>query len=238
MGNLKTIVKKHPLKDIILDFDQDITPPPFEQEALHHYYEAHDKAWAIKQHTTAVKKKLEEASVIIEDLTLRRLGMEQELEILEDWLGVTQLTDMPYFEESITIDINVFMETCLKHNDELQQLYEIINDLTKTYNRDLDNLYEDDYLIDPMYFEVLDDVYQRYEEVSVHTVSLDDDHQAFLGEYGTIDKLFFQYLDLAEEVFDRYKTLVEVSQGVYNRIEDVDVLIKEKIRRIDGDQAT
>src|SRR5690606_17130924 len=172
MANLKTIVKEHPLKNIVLDFDLDIAPPPFEQEALRYYYEAHDKTWAMKEHAIAMKKRLEEAKNTVEDLDLRRLGIEQELEILEDWLGVAQMEDIPYFDESITIDINGFFETCLKHNDELQLLYEVVDALTKTYNKDIDNLYEDDYLIDPMHFEVLDNVYQRYEEVSVHTVSL------------------------------------------------------------------
>ncbi|NGM61205.1 hypothetical protein G5B30_04645 [Sphingobacterium sp. SGG-5] len=233
MANLKTIVKEHPLKDIVLEFDQDITPPSYEQEALQHYYNAHDKTWAMKERAEAMMKRLEEAKNTVEDLNLRRLGMEQELEILEDWLGVAQMEDIPYFDESITIDINGFFEVSLKHNDELQALYEVVNDLTTAYNKDIDNLYEDDYLIDPMYFDVLDDVYKHYEEVSVHIVSLDDDHQAFLGEYGTVSKSFFQYLDLGEEVFERYRVLVEVTQRVYDRVGIVDQTFRNKLKGLE-----
>ncbi len=236
MGNLKTVVKKHPLKDIILDFDLDITPPPFEVEALNYYYEAHDKTWTIKQHAMDMEKRLEEANAIIEDLVLRRLGIEQELEILEDWLGVAELEDIPYFEESITIDINVFLTSCLKHNEDLNQLYEKVDAITSTYNRDVENIYEDDYLIDPMYFDTLDDLYPRYDELSVHTVSLDDDHQEFLGTYSKVSELFFHYMDMGGELFDRYGTLVEVCQSLYYRVEDVDQIIRDKIKGLDNEE--
>ncbi|PRD56552.1 hypothetical protein [Sphingobacterium gobiense] len=228
---IRTIIKEHPLKNITLDFDDQITQPPFEQKALQSYYEAHDKTWEIKEHVMKIQQELKVADDIIADLSFRRLGIEQELEILEDWLGVTELADKEFFEGEITIDIGNFFTICDKHNLDLQNLYEKIVILTSTYNRDIENIYEDDAVIDPEYFNALDEIYPRYEEVSVHTVSLDDDHQSFLEEYGKVEACFFQYTELAREVFDKYKHLVDTAQAVYHRVEVVDRLLKDKLKR-------
>lgn len=228
---IKTIVKKHPLRDIILDFDDKIVPLLFEQEALQSYYEAHDKTWEIKDHVSNIENKLQAADDTIEDLSFRRLGIEQELEILEDWLGVTELEDKELFDGEITIDIGAFFAICDKHNTDIQELYEQVINLTETYNHDVENIYEDDTVIDPDYFNALNELYPRYEELSVHTVSLDDDHQAFLEEYGKVEERFFHYTALAREVFDKYKSLVDTTQAVYRRIEVVDQLLRDKLKR-------
>ncbi|TYR36579.1 hypothetical protein FXV77_08730 [Sphingobacterium phlebotomi] len=228
---IKTIVKEHPLKNITLDFDDEITPPPFEQKALQSYYEAHDKTWKIKEHVSKIEAELKAVDDIIEDLSFRRLGIEQELEILEDWLGVTELEDKELFDGEITIDIGTFFAVCDKHNVDIQNLYEKVVGLTEIYNRDIENIYEDDAVIDPEYFNALDEVYPRYEEVSVHTVSLDDDHQAFLEEYGKVEELFFHYTALAREIFDKYKSLVETTQVIYRRVEVIDQLLRDKLKK-------
>src|SRR5690606_6178454 len=228
---IKTIVKEHPLKNITLDFDDEITPLPFEQEALQSYYEAHDKTWEVKEHVSKIQAELKAADDTIEDLSFRRLGIEQELEILEDWLGVTELEDKELFDGEITIDIGTFFAVCDKHNVDIQNLYEKIVDLTETYNRDIENIYDDDAVINPEYFNALDEVYPRYEEVSVHTVSLDDDHQAFLEEYGKVEELFVHYTALAREIFDKYKNLVDTTQIIYRRVEVVDQLLRDKLKR-------
>lgn len=228
---IKTIVKKHPLRNITLDFDDEITSPSFELEALQCYYEAHDKTWAIEAHVSAIEAQLKIIDDIIADLALRRLGIEQELEILEDWLGVTELEDKALFDGEITIDIGTFFSICDQHNTEIQSLYEKVVNLTEVYNQDIEHIYEDDAVIDPKYFSALDDVYPRYEEVSVHTVSLDDDHQAFLEEYGKVEEHFFHYTALAREVFDKYKDLVETTQAIYHRVEIVDQLLRDKLKR-------
>lgn len=228
---IKTIVKEHPLKNITLDFDDEITPPPFEQKALQSYYEAHDKTWEIKEHVSKIEGELKAVDDTIEDLSFRRLGIEQELEILEDWLGVTELEDKELFDGEITIDIGTFFTVCDNHNVDIQELYEKVVSLTEIYNRDIENIYEDDAVIDPTYFNALDEVYPRYEEVSVHTVSLDDDHQTFLEEYGKIEELFFHYTALAREIFDKYKNLVETTQAIYRRVEIVDQLLRDKLKK-------
>lgn len=227
---INTIVRKHPLKNITLDFDDEITPPTFEKEALESYYEAHDKTWEIKQHVLKIEAELKVVDDIIEDLALRRLGIEQELEILEDWLDINELEEQALFDGEITIDIGVFMATCDKHNSDIQELYDTVVKLTAVYNNDIENIYEGDLIIDPRYFDIIDEVYLRYEEVSVHTVSLDDDHQAFLEEYGKVEDYFFHYTDLAREIFDKYKSLVETTQPIYRRVEVVDRLLRDKLK--------
>lgn len=229
---IKTIVKNHPLKDIILEFDDEITAPAFETEALNTYYEAHDKTWAVQEHVSGMMTRLKGVDDTIEDLSLRRLGIEQELEILEDWLGVNELEDKELFDGEIEIDIGTFFDISRQHNEDIQDLYENVVELTHIYNQDIEEgIYDDDCVIDPQYFEVLNEIYPRYEEVSVHTVSLDDDHQMFLETYGKVEDSFFHYTDLSREIFEKYKNLVEITQPIYRRIEIIDQLLRDKIKR-------
>lgn len=228
---IRTIVKEHPLRDIVLDFDDAIEAPEFEQRKLALYYEAHDKSWALRQHAEQQIKSLREADGIIDELSIRRLGIEQELDLMEEGLGLKAYDENLKIDSEIIIDIGGFFESGIRHNKDLQQLYTIIHELTLTFNEDVGNIHEDDYLIDPMYFSMLSELYQRYEELSVHTVSLDEDHQNFLGAYAEVDELFFYYIDLAEEIFDKYAHLVQVSERLYRRMETVQDRLDDKMSR-------
>ena len=228
---MKTIVKEHPLKNITLNFDDQVTAPAFEETALRSYYEAHDKAWELKEHVSHMESRLKQVDDTMDELSLRRLGIEQELEILEDWLEVKELEEKDLFEGEITIDIGGFFTTCDLHNMGIQELYAEVVELTGIYNNDIENIYEDDAVIDPSYFAVLDELYPRYEELSVDTVSLDDDHQAFLEKYEDVENLFFHYTELAREIFDKYKNLIEVTQKIYRRVEVIDQLLRDKLNQ-------
>lgn len=226
---IKTIIKEHPLRDIVLDFDDAIEAPEFEKRKLALYYEAHDKTWTLKQHAEQQIKSLQEADGMIQELSIRRLGIEQDLDFMEEGLGLKAYDENLKIDSEIIIDIGTFFESGIRHNKDLQRLYTIIHKLTLTFNEDVGNIYEDDFLIDPMYFSMLSELYQRYDDISVHTVSLDEDHQNFLGAYGEVHDLFFQYIDLAEEIFDQYAQLVQVSEKLYRRMEIVQDRLDDKI---------
>lgn len=227
---IKTIVKKHPLRDIVLDFDDTIEPPEFERRALSMYYEAHDKTWDLQRHAAEQLAKINSGSEKVDDLLLRKLGIEQELHFLEESLGIKEYDEDIVIDEEITIDVTGLFERTQKHHDDLNEVYSLVDGLTKEYNEDIDNIFEDDYLIDPKYFDVLYELYQRYDEVSVHTVSLDDDHQTFLGAYQKVEKTFFDYLDMAGQLFDRYADLVYGSDDLYRRVNAVYERINDKMR--------
>src|SRR5690606_21943742 len=140
---IKTIVKKHPLRNITLDFDDEITSPSFEQEALQCYYEAHDKTWAVKAHVSGIEAQLKIIDDISADLALRRLGSELELEILEDWLGVTELEDKALIDGESTIEIGNLFSICEQRTTGIQALYEKVVNLAEVYNRGSEHIYED-----------------------------------------------------------------------------------------------
>lgn len=226
---IKTITKRHPWRDIILDFDHAIQPPAFETEALTLYYEAHDKTWAIKQHADERLAKLARAEEIMQDLYLRRMGLEQELDLLEEALQLKEQDPDLRIDAELTIDVNGFFEAGQRHSQDLQELYLMIDGLTNTYNNDLDQVYEDDCVIDPKYFEIFDDIWARYEELSVHTVSLDDDYQSFLESHGVVEKLFFDYIERAQRVFEDYAQMVPHCNTLYRRIERAQLSFNDKI---------
>ncbi|GHE29746.1 hypothetical protein GCM10017764_10930 [Sphingobacterium griseoflavum] len=225
---IKTIVKSHPLRDIILDFDDAQTPPPFEQEALAHYYKAHDLTYALRLEAAERIPPLRAVDAELGDLLLRSLAIEQDLDFLEDALGIAKSPDLDSFEGELTIRLDDFYSMTLKHSADLGAVYDAISALTERYNADIEKIDDEDGLIDPMYFGVLSDLYQRYEELSVHTVSLDDDHQNFLGAYAEVEKEYFAYTDFANLVFEKYAQLVAASDKLYRRVEQVEAKLKEK----------
>lgn len=218
---IKTIIKNHPFRDIVLDFNDAVVAPDFEQHALGIYYEAHDRCWTLKQHTEAQLSALEKADVLIGDLSMRRLVLEQELELIEEALKLKEQDESLVLEGEFTIDIAAFFETGDLHNEDLQELFALIYETMEIYNQDIDNLGEDDQLIAPVYFEVLSPLYQRYPELSVDTVSLDEDHQDFLGAYGDLYERFFYYLERSGAIFEQYADLVYVCEAIYRRMERV-----------------
>ncbi|MFD2969490.1 hypothetical protein [Sphingobacterium bambusae] len=232
---IKTIVKSHPLRDIILDFDDAITPPQFEQEALAHYYKAHDLTYAVRLEAAARMPRLRAVYAVLSDLLLRSLAIEQDLDFLEDALGIAKSPDLDSFEGELTIRLEDFYSMTLKHSEDLHGVYDVICALTDQYNADIQKIDEDEYLIDPMYFGVLHELYGRYDEVSVHTVSLDDDNQNFLGAYGDVEKEYFAYTDFANLVFEKYGQLVPASDKLYRRVELVEAKLKEKLDENPGE---
>lgn len=226
---INTIVKNHPLRDIVLDFDDAISPPDFEQEALAHYYTAHDLTLGVRQEAADRMARLTSANELLEDLLLRRLTIEQDLDFMEDALGIAPLTEIDFFEGELTIELDEFYSTTLRHNEDLNRLYSMVDELTNLYNDDILKIDEDDFLIDPMYFEVLYPLYSRYEELSVHTVSLDTDHQQFLGVYAEVESEYFAYTDFANLVFEKYAELVTIADKVYRRVEVVQDKFREKM---------
>ena len=219
---MKTIVREHPLKDIILEFDESKEQPDFEKEALSIYYEAHDELYALKKRLDVLASGLFRANDSIADLYMEGLTLEQSLDIVEDALGLSDGNDIPEITAEITIDVTALFKDIEQHNQSFQQLYELIEDLTQRYNFEMELMdpadeYQEDWPIHRRYFEMFDKVFPRYEELSVNIVSVDDDQQAFLEAYQEISETYMSNLDFAEEVFESYRMLYEFVEPMYER---------------------
>lgn len=219
---MKTIVRPHPLKDIILEFDESKAQPDFETEALTLYYEAHDQVWDLKQRLDFLAKGLTEVDEKTAECYVEALTLDQSLEIVEDALGLSEGKDMPEIDSEITINVTDLFQDLENHNIRLQELYEQVDDLTHRYNYEINLIdpedeYQEHWPVHGRHFGIFSEVYPRYEELSVNIVSLDDDEQAFLGIYGDLFDAYRANLDFAEEVFDAYRRLVERVDPVYKR---------------------
>lgn len=237
---MKTIVREHPLKDIILEFDESKTQPDFEKEALATYYEAHDEVYALKQRLDILAEGLADADAEVANLYMEALALEQSLEIIEDFLGLSVGDSIPDIEGEITIDVAELFEDIRKHHDVFQQLYLQIDDLTNKYNFEMDLMDPDDefqenWPIHSRYFTVFDKVFPRYEELSVDIVSIDDDQETFRGVYGELLDIYNANLALAEWVFANYKNLFDLVEPMYERTSVAIEAMNKKMRDELGD---
>ena len=237
---MKTIVREHPLKDIILEFDESKEQPDFEKEALSIYYEAHDELYALKTRLDVLASGLARADDSIADLYMEGLTLDQSLEIVEEALGLSDGEDIPEIKEEITIDVSGLFEDIQKHSDTYQQLYLQIDDLTKKYNFEMELMdpadeFQEDWPIHRRYFEMFDKVFPRYEELSVNIVSVDDDQEAFRRVYGELMDAYNANLEFAEWVFENYKHLYDLVEALYGRTTVAMVAMDKKMRDELGD---
>jgi len=218
---MKHVTKQHPLKPISLSFHESKQPPPFEVAALKRYKKAHDETWKRRMGYETQKGQLMLLSSEITELSYEIFDLGERLEVFEEALGIGEPTDPPAWDRDSDFDLNAFFERIVQHNGAVQQLHRQIVAAATQYNKTVASLYDDDYMIDPMYFDILHELYQRYEEVEVDIVSLDKDHQDFLGAYGEVDKLREEYMQKGQHVFEAYEQLIDDSENVYGRADAV-----------------
>ncbi|WP_262249772.1 hypothetical protein [Parapedobacter soli] len=218
---MQHVTKQHPLKPISLSFHEGKQPPAFEVEALKQYKKAHDETWKRKMGYEAEKGQLMLLDSEIAELSYEIFCLGERLEVFEEAVGIGEATDPSAWDRESDFDLNAFFDRILKHSQAVQQLHGQIVAAATQYNKTVASLYEDDYLIDPMYFDILNELYRRHEEVEVDIVSLDKDHQDFLGAYGEVDKLREEYMQLGQDVFERYAQLIDDSEHVYKRADIV-----------------
>lgn len=218
---MKHVTKQHPLKPIRLSFEEGKQPPAFEVEALKRYKKAHDETWKRKMWYETQKGQLMLLGSELAELSYEIFDLGERLEPFEEALGIGEPSVLPAFEYDSDFDLNALFDRILQHNQAVQQLHKQMVEASTIYNKAVASLYEDDYLIDPVYFDVLDELYRRYEEVEVDIVSLDKDHQDFLGAYGEVDKLREAYMQQGQQVFEAYAQLIDDSEEVYKRADVV-----------------
>lgn len=218
---MKHVTKQHPLKPISLSFQEGKQPPAFEVEALKRYKKAHDETWKRKMEYETRKGQLMLLNSEIAELSYEAFDLGERLVVFEEAAGIDRPAGSPAADTDWDFDLNALFDRILQHNRAVQQLHSQLVAAAAQYNKTVAGLYEDDYLIDPMYFDILHEVYKRYDEVEVDTVSLDRDHQEFLGAYGEVNNLREAYMQLGQEVFEGYGQLIDDAENVYKRADAV-----------------
>ena len=229
---MKEIVKQHPLRAIILEFDMDKPALDFETEALATYYRQHDRTWETKQQLLQHKDALFQLEVKITELEYLLLPIEQQLDFLEAGFHLTDQSGLPFIEEGFTIDVGEFNNDVIQHNRELVELWKGVDAEQKWYNEWADHIYENESWFDEQDdkgSDLIHEVFRHYEEVSVDIVSLDRDQQEFFGAVGEVRELQTEYFDYGGVVFDLYTALHERAEKVYRRAERLNDHIDKNI---------
>ncbi|WP_262249013.1 hypothetical protein [Parapedobacter soli] len=229
---MKEIVKQHPLRPIILEFDEDKPKLDFEIKALDAYYRQHDRTWDAKQQLLQHKDALFALEVKITELEYLLLPTEQQLEFLEAGFQLTDQSKLPFIEEEFTIDVGDFNKGVLYHNQELIELHSMVVAEQEWFNAWADHIYENEDWFDEeddIGHQLIHKVFRHYEEVSVDIVSLDRDQQEFFDAVGEVTELQSEYFDYGEAVFKLYTALHERSEKVYRRAERLNDHIDKNI---------
>ncbi|TYR37079.1 hypothetical protein FXV77_07865 [Sphingobacterium phlebotomi] len=231
---MKTIVRPHPLKDIILEFDESKEQPDYEKEALERYYEAHNVVWDLRQRLEYLAKGLLDIQEQTRESEMEALRLNQSLMFVEDSLGLSDGKNLPEIEDEFSIDVTGLFQDLEKHNSAVQDLYVLVDDITQRYNNEIDLIdpadeYQEHWPVHGRYFGIFDEVYPRYEELSVNIVSLDDDEQTFLEIYGEMFDVYRENLDFAEEAFEAYRRLIELVDPMYKRASIAMAAMKRKM---------
>lgn len=231
---MKTIVRPHPLKDIILEFDESKEQPDYEKEALERYYEAHNVVWDLRQRLDYLAKGLLDIQEQTRESEMEALRLNQSLMFVEDSLGLSDGRNLPEIDDEFSIDVTGLFQDLEKHNSAVQDLYVLVDDMTQRYNDEIDRIdpadeYQEHWPVHGRYFGIFDEVYPRYEELSVNIVSLDDDEQTFLEIYGEMFDVYRENLDFAEEAFEAYRRLIELVDPMYKRASIAMAAMKRKM---------
>lgn len=228
---MKEIVKQHPLRTIILQFDVKKQVLDFENQALEAYYRQHDRTWNTKEKLLLHKDALFDLDIKITELEYMLLPIEQQLDFLEAGFQIEGHGELPMLDEEFSIDVSDFNQGTIYHHQELVELHDLLVAEQGWFNEWANFIYEHDDWFDEADDEgdaLIHEVFRRYEEVSVDIVSLDRDQQEFFGTVAEVRQLQDEYFAYGEAVFAMYTRLHERSENAYRRAERINDHIDKK----------
>lgn len=224
---MKTIIKEHPLRTIVLDFDLAKQAPDFETKALDAYYEMHDETWEAKKKLQEHKDNLFELDIQLTELEYLLQPIEQQLDFLEVAFKLDEKIKLPMLEDSFTIDIGDFIREVIQHNTAMIDLHPTLAEEWKWFDNWAQFIYDHEDWCTFGQEDLIHEVFRQYEKVSVDIVSLDIDQQEFFGAHGEVRKLQDDYFDYGEQIFGMHDRIKERAEKAYRRAERLQAYIDE-----------
>lgn len=222
---MENTITPHPLRLINLTYHPDKPKSELETEVLESYFYMHDEVWRLKEKREHLETALSAIPNEITELHARLYPMEQELELYEVAFGIQDSKVIPDYLDSITLDTSAFREAAVRHNADLVELHTSIVKCISNHNAFIEEYdkFEEwfEEFIDNKFYKLFHD----WENISVDTVSLDDDHQDFLSKLSPITKADESYFELAASSFDGYNILSKAASEIYKRTETIDQLL-------------
>ncbi len=222
---MKEIVREHPLRAIILRFDLKKPQPEMEKRGLDAHYLMHDLTWTMQQQLRAHYQALEEIDIQVSELEYYLLPIEQDLDILEVFLGIKDPSVLPFDEKDdnaeIDIDLDEFYKGVNYHNQRIQDLHDEVSEAYQWYQQHVDMMYEKDGWIDDTLWDNVHQIYINYTEAQVDIVALDRDQEEFREILSEVFDYHEVYREYAETLFQMYNELQKRSEENYRRTEIV-----------------
>jgi len=198
--DLKSITINHPLRTINY-LTKDIGfPRNLEEQALLNYRKAHDQAWFMK-----IRFEQERGNALLESITLSDLDTEiADLVKMLDWYKEQEIFDKEEPLVDVDIQLQIELRDCyLKieaaHRNTIK-FYDRIALREQEYNDIVDTYYRYDKPLDPLKFNVLDNVFEFASDMDVDVASLGTDLEDFLSVltqiYDLLEKYFVVYHEL------------------------------------------
>jgi hypothetical protein len=222
---MKEIVRKHPLRPIILRFDLTKRQLDFEKKGLDAHYLMHDLTWDMLQALQEQYRILEEIDYEIAELEYLLLPIEQDLDILEVFLKIKDPSVLPFDRHDegneVSIDIADFYQEVIYHNQRMQDLYDDVSAAYQQFNTHFDMIYEKESWIDEQLWKDIHLIYSNYPQAQVDIVSLDRDQEEFKETLSETFELQDRYNEYGQVLFASFNTLQARSKECYQRAETV-----------------
>lgn len=208
---LKEIITQHPLRTIILEFDESKTAPEFESRALKTYYELHDRTWAKMERIRTAREKIPMLILGIERAEDLYEQTKQKLEHLQ--VMIPKNPERP----RITKQLKMYLEELDEYLDAfVPDLIKEINDFYEYH----DYAREEEKWWIEIANKQLREIFEDYESCSVGLVSIDRDLDDLKGSFGHIRRREGKYYEDMNALIDRYDALNEKLDGLYDRIDE------------------
>lgn len=208
---LKEIITQHPLRTIILEFDESKTAPEFESRALKTYYELHDRTWAKMERIRTAREKIPMLILGIERAEDMYEQTKQKLEHLQ--VMIPKNPERP----RITKQLKMYLEELDEYLDAfVPDLIKEINDFYEYH----DYAREEEKWWIEIANKQLREIFEDYESCSVGLVSIDRDLDDLKGSFGHIRRREGKYYEDMNALIDRYDALNEKLDGLYDRIDE------------------
>lgn len=220
---MKEIVKEHPLRSITLQFDFDKPVQDFETKGLASHYFMHDLTWEIWQELKQHQQSLEELGKEINELEFLLLPIEQELDILEVFLGIQPPSVLPFDNKNeafeLSIDLDEYHAAIFGHSERMKKLYKPIIAEYNWFQAHFDQFEEKDSWIDDEHWDAVDAIYSNYQQAQVDIVTLDQDQEEFRTILSEVLDFEDRFMDYGDHIFEAYNTLHDRADGCYRRAE-------------------
>ena len=220
---------RHPLRTIELLYHSDRSQPDWEKETLAQYVHVHDEVWRLKSMREESERRLNKAIAHREEIFYALLKFRQRLRLLEAVTGIIDSVHARPLDNSgvFRIDMNEMRANRKFLSNETDNFIREMASCKEEYNTFKAEFDKFDKWFEAFSSGPLLEIYQRYDEVSVDTVSLDNDHQNLLQLWQPITWDEYAYKDKALSAFTISEETIEIRDEIAEGLD----LVEEALRK-------